>query len=65
LPREQGWIRLKNEVSGDMLFKNSIERALEDKIWDSSEDEESRCSKMTSWLCRKEERYDIGHNVYK
>jgi hypothetical protein len=33
IPKDNGWIRHKNEVSSDMLFKNVIERALQDKIW--------------------------------
>jgi hypothetical protein len=34
-PEEQGWVRLKHEVSADLLFNNPIERALEDTIWSS------------------------------
>jgi len=32
-PAEQGWVRLKHEVSTDLLFNNPIERALVDTIW--------------------------------
>ena len=51
-PAEQGWVRLKHEVSSDLLFNNPIERALNDTIWNENDALEKK-------LKNKTDKYEI------